>query len=234
LTTYMSVDATPFIIADAKQDGTGSDTFASIRKAIRQFPKPQEGDRLRVVVDYGTLKVDTNARRLVADIFRGMGHKAGYAGVDAHGHYSNKEGYTWQSLVRNEDDNPKDEQEVKAGAVNIYPVTTAFSHFLTKGTDCYIEVPGPVPLDQGSIFSTQELSMVDKVLRRLAFKNKKKVRLRVVLEEADALFQADELSQVKQDSDFHRKAVKLLKGEAFKQVEVDVQVGDSSFRSLYK
>ncbi len=229
---YLNINGMSFIEKATLAIETNRFDFDALRNALKRVRQQTGPGTLAVLIDFGTLQISPDVDAFVQGALARMATDAGFENVAFNNRYSNEDTYEWKGLSRIDG---VDQGEPRLGnkSVLVFPVRTPLGRVLAGNADCYVEIPGPIPLDARHILSDSDKVTLRQAVKEFAMPYGATAHLQVFVEKPKAYDNIHSLPQIKKDSEFHRDAVDFLKSLGFQEVVIEVDVG-GNFVSRYE
>ena len=233
IVAYASIDGTSFIDMDTGTIGTDRFDFEALRKALKNVRKQCGLGTLKVLIEFGAASQRPEVDTFVEGALAQMGKDAGFEKVKFLKRYQNGPQWKWKGLPQ-ADGTHLNEERLGNDALLAFPLRTPLGRNLAGGFDCFVDVPGPLPLDAQHILSDADKAALREAFKSMDLPENATVRFHVHVRRPKDFDTIHDLPQVKKDSEFHRDAVDFLKSVGFSQVLLAVDVSSVVHTSLYK
>jgi hypothetical protein len=226
---YANINAKSFIVPGTGLIDTQGLNFSELRRALRQIAEHQDG-QLRVLVNYGYSPPNDASRNVepfLREAFEGMGHRAGFGDVWAYSSVWNVEDYVWKPIDVGQHQDGAAEENAGSELMQVFPVRTSLSHYLTGGGDCYIRLDSP-PLDK---WDDAYQETIRKALETLEADRRGKVKILILMPRGDGdpgMMTEEEVLAIQSGLGFESDAVNFMQSLGFEDVDISVQKGGST------
>lgn len=233
IVAYASIDGTSFIDMDTGTIDTDRFDIEALRKALKGVRKQCGLGTLKVLIEFGAASQRPEVDTFVEGALAQMGKDAGFEKVEFLKLYQNGPQWKWKGLLQ-ADGTHLNEERLGNDALLAFPLRTPLGRYLAGGFDCFVDVPGPLPLDAQHILSDADKAALREAFKSMDLPEDATVRFHVHVQRPKDVDTIRDLPQVKKDAEFHRDAVDFLKSVGFSQVLLAVNVSSVIHTSLYK